>query len=257
MDRMLAEWAEYNCDLRAVDAMKDELNAACYFKMIIESMRDTAPKQEENHIFSGLCESRCRLERRIEYMRKYGKVKATVGKMAAMMALVFTLTSVTTVYAASNEMAVAYDKLYQSVEVKAAETSPSEKLKEFYLPAAMDDTYEVMEYANPEAEFIMPAIKENEIISFNWDVSPGVRKVSTSFYVKAGQVISMSASASPASSTYWIGIMDGLNSVRYVEGTGSMGHDFKIESSGRYRVLVQNRGNETLNAAGNYYVYTP
>lgn len=190
-------------------------------------------------------------------MRKYGKVKATVGKMAAMMALVFTLTSVTTVYAASNEMAAAYDKLYQSVEVKAAETSPSEKLKEFYLPASMDHTYEVIEYANPEAEFIMPAIKEDEMISFNWEVSPGVRKVSTSFYVKAGQNIGISTSATPANSTYWIGIMDGLNSVRYVEGKGSMSHNFEITSSGRYRVLVQNLGNETLNAAGNYYFYTP
>ena len=47
--------------------------------------------------------------------------------------------------------------------------------------------------------------------------------------------------------------MDALNNARYVEGTGSLSHDFAITSSGHYRVFVQNKSSVQINAAGSYY----
>ena len=51
--------------------------------------------------------------------------------------------------------------------------------------------------------------------------------------------------------------MDPKNSVRYVEGSGNLSHDFAAEQSGFYRVFVENIGTSEITAGGNYYIYTP
>ena len=103
----------------------------------------------------------------------------------------------------------------------------------------------------------MPLLDEEENVAIDWSVSPGVRKVSTSFHVDAGQRIVISTVAAPTSSVYWIGIMDEGNDVRYVQGSGMIGHEFEITESGSYRVLVQNRSKVTITVTGGYLFYTP
>ena len=117
----------------------------------------------------------------------------------------------------------------------------------------MDRSYDTLEYAYPELEVISPLLSANEQVSFNWSVSPGTRMVSNQFWVSKGQTIHIGSTAVPDSSKYWIGIMDGLNNARYVEGSGSLAHDFAITSSGHYRVFVQNRSSVQINAVGSYY----
>ena len=117
----------------------------------------------------------------------------------------------------------------------------------------MDRSYDTLEYAYPELEVISPLLSANEVASFNWSVSPGTRMVSNQFWVTKGQTIHMAAVATPDGNTFWIGIMDGLNNARYVEGTGNLSHAFSITSSGHYRVFVQNRSSVQINAAGSYY----
>lgn len=77
--------------------------------------------------------------------------------------------------------------------------------------------------------------------------------VSNQFWVTKGQTIHVAATSTPDSSKFWIGIMDGLNNARYVEGSGSLSHDFSITSSGHYRVFVQNKSSVQINAVGSYY----
>lgn len=256
LKELLDEWSEYDCDIRATTAIGDEMCAARYFEVILDSMDETSKRQDVNHIFSELCENQYRLGRRIDFMKKYGTIKKYARVTMAMITAAFVLANVTTVYAAENKAAEMHSDLYQNVEVTAGELGKVADLEEFYLSAEDDMTYDVLEYANPE-EMMMPLLDEEEMISFNWSVSPGVRKATTTFHVDAGQKISISASAVPASSVYWIGIMDEGNDVRYVQGSGSLAHEFEITESGRYRVLVQNRSKITITAAGNYYFFTP
>lgn len=191
-------------------------------------------------------------------MMKYKNVKARLNATAVAIAALFVLTNVTTVYAAESGLSDLYDILYQKVEPTMAETSKFEDLEEFYIPAAEDDTYERLEYANPEGETVAPALDENESVAFDWTVAAGTRTASKLFYVKEGQNISMSATITPGGSTCWIGIMDPQNSVRYVEGTTSLAHDFAVDQSGFYRVFVQNRGSSgSITAKGSYMYYTP
>ena len=257
MEELLDEWSEYDCDVRTITAIRDEMSATRYFEMIVNSMERASEGRDVNHIFSRLYESQLRLGRRIDYMKNYGNIKKMANGVTAMIAVAFVFANVTTVYAAGNKAADMHNALYQSVEVMAGETSNAVDLEEFYLPAEDDMTYDALEYANPEAETVMPLLDEDELIDIDWTVSPGVRKVSTSFHVDAGQKIAISTTATPASSVYWIGIMDEGNDLRYVQGNGALSHEFEITESGSYRVIVQNRSKVTITVAGGYLFYTP
>ena len=143
------------------------------------------------------------------------------------------------------------------MEPKVEEGNKEIDLKEFVIPAAEDHSYQRIEYQDTVQETVEDRMSENELVSFNWKVVPQTRTASTTFYVKKGQSISMSASAVPGNTTYWIGIMDPKNSVRYVEGSGSFGHAFAVDQSGFYRVFVENIGTSDLTASGSYFIYTP
>ncbi|MBT9643739.1 M56 family metallopeptidase [Roseburia hominis] len=248
---LLDEWSEIYCDARAIAAISDEMDAGCYFEMIIESVKHS-PVTDENYIFSMLYENQRRLERRIEYMGKYnGKAASRLASMC--FAAAFVLVSVTPVYAAGNGAADVHDDIYQNVEAVTADGGEEIVLEEQQILGVMDRSYDTLEYAYPELEVISPLLSANEMATFNWNVSPGTRMVSNQFWVSKGQTIHIGSTAVPDSSKYWIGIMDGLNNARYVEGSGSLAHDFAITSSGHYRVFVQNKSSVQINAAGSYY----
>ncbi len=189
-------------------------------------------------------------------MKRYGNVKQKLNGAAIALAAVFVLTNVTTVYAAGSQVAKVHDVLYRSMEPRVEEGNKKIDLKEFVIPAAEDHSYERIEYQDTVQETVEDRMSENELVSFNWKVAPQTRTASTTFYVKKGQKISISA-AVPGNITYWIGIMDPKNSVRYVEGSGNLSHDFAAEQSGFYRVFVENIGTSEITAGGNYYIYTP
>ena len=236
--------------------MRDEIGAMRYFEMVLSIMSDETQVGEEEIHFSGLSEKRLRLERRIDYMKRYGNVKQKLNGAAIALAAVFVLTNVTTVYAAGSQVAKVHDVLYRSMEPRVEEGNKKIDLKEFVIPAAEDHSYERIEYRDTVQETVEDRMSENELVSFNWKVAPQTRTASTTFYVKKGQKISISA-AVPGNITYWIGIMDPKNSVRYVEGSGNLSHDFAAEQSGFYRVFVENIGTSEITAGGNYYIYTP
>ena len=255
---LLNEWCEFQCDVRAVTAISDEVSAARYFEVIVDMKRADQALGDGDYIFSMLSEAQVRLERRIEYMKKYNEVKKHAKVVTALGAFAFVMMSVTTTFAAGNKAADVHDFIYKNVEVTMEESPTTEEaeMEEVYLPAEEDNTYEELVYANPELEIISPILDANVVQSFTWTVTAGTRTVTNAFYVSKGQHITVSCTATPSTTTYWIGVMDKWNNVHYVEGTGSLSHAFTASSSGNYRVLVQNRGSSgNLNAYGNYYYY--
>lgn len=254
---LLDEWSEYHCDQKTIIAISDELDAGRYFEVIVDSVGEMPDKRNEDYIFSMLCESQSRLERRIDYMKKYTKIKRATRGATALLAFAFVMTSVTTTYAAGCQMAVLHDYIYRGVELTTEESTDADQLEEFYLPASEDDTYDKLEYNESELELISPLLDEDEIVSFEWAIASKVRHLSPEIYVEEGQTIGISATASPASCLFWIGIQDSLNNVRFVQGFGTLSHEFAIEESGNYRVLVQNRDKVTITAVGSYHYYTP
>ena len=255
--KLLTEWSEYDCDRKAIAAMYGEMTAKGYFKTIMVTMRHTPETHGGNYIFSMLYENQGSLERRIDYMKKYIEIKKA-GKLAsAVLIAAFILTSVTTAYAAGSGVADVQDTIYRGTESTSSVSDIVMEEGMIFIPADEDHSYEELVYANPEAEIIMPALDEGEIASFEWEVPPDTRYVSSFISLDKGQKVAVSCIAVPASSEYWIGIMNSLGDVWYYSGKSSLAYDFSVNANGRYRVLVQNKSTVDITATGNYRYYTP
>lgn len=191
-------------------------------------------------------------------MKKYASAKRVAGAVSAMMAVLFVMVNVTTIYAAGNSMTEAHVDVYKDMDEESMQQDDEATpvLEEYYLAAEDDSSYERLEYAD-FTEMVMPLLDEEEIVNISWKVTGGTRKMTTTFDVEEGQVICVSTTATPASSVYWVGIMDEANNLRYVQGTAGITHEFAIEDSGSYRVIVQNRGRVALTVGGYYMFYTP
>ena len=262
LPEFLTEWSEICCDRRTVEALDGEVDERRYFEIIVNIMEKISGRYCGEFVYSTLYESHLRLERRIGYMMEYRKTKPVAKGAAALAALAFITMSVSTTYAAGVQISEVHDFVYGYAEETTADPLSMDadaELTEVYLPAEEDDTYDEVVYGEVEFVYtedgIAPLLDANEMASFNWLVLPGQRYISKNFYVKSGQKIVMSCSTIPASSVYWIGIMDKWNNVRYVEGSGALGHEFAISSSGDYCVLVQNRSDVNITAGGSYYFY--
>ena len=192
-------------------------------------------------------------------MKKYTEMKKVAKGVTAAMTFAFAMLSVTTAYAAGTELAVVHDYVYKSTEVLTADlgVTEDEELEEIYVPASEDNSYSDVVFEKTEMGLIMPLLVENELASFKWEVTPGVRHVSEKISLKAGQKVIVACAATPSNVTYWIGIMNGNGDVRYVEVTAGMSRTFAIDKADSYRVLVQNRGSSTITAGISFYYYTP
>lgn len=258
---LLDEWSEYYCDMRSVRSLEGEVTAARYFEMILDVMRNSLSEQKDDYIFSMLYQNKSVLERRIEFMKRYKDVKLMATGTAAAMAFTFLLLNVTTAYAAGSQIASLNDFIYENIHHQDKDAllaeDQSDILPEVNVSGAEDDSYDSVEYANPEAEDVMPALDANEMVSINnWSVGAGVRMVGSAFTVKSGQKIAISCSAIPNTSTYRIGIMRLSNgNSTYVEGKGMFSHTFTAPADGQYRVYVQNQSGSTITASGSYYYY--
>ena len=253
-------WSEYYCDMRTVRALGDDNSGKYYFELIMSIMRTTLSEQKRNCIFSMLGEAGDALERRIEYMKRYKDVKLMATGTAAALAFAFLAANVSTVYAAGSQLAQISDYVYESSYDKLEDTvadGEEAALTEEFLSGAEDGSYSEIEIANPEAEEIMPILDENQLVSFNWSVSPHVRMVSSLYSFKKGQKVAISTTVTPSTNTFWIGIMNDFSGdVIYVSGKAALSHTFTVPSNGSYRIFVQNESNSTINSAGSYYYYS-
>lgn len=255
--KLLEEWSEYDCDRKAIAAMRPETTTGHYFEMIMDTMRQTPEIHGGDYIFSMLYENQTSLERRIDYMRKYNEIKKAGKFVSVVLIAVFVLTNVSTSYAAGSKMADIQDTIYKGTEQTSSMNDIVMEEGMIFIPAGTDSSFADLVYGNPEAETIMPVLDEEEVASFNWVVSPDTRYVSGKLSLKSGQKVSVSCTTLPPSSTYWIGIMNVGGDVWYYEGTGSLGYNFSVNAKGTYRVLVQNRSTVDITSTGSYYYYTP
>lgn len=248
------EWSEYDCDTKAMYAMRDEIGQNRYFQVILEIMEKSMNPREEDHIFSMLCESSSNLGRRVLYMDYCRKMKKVNKGVSFLLVFAFVMVSMTTTYAAGLKIADVQEILYKETEVLTEEETNVDALEEMYISAEEDDTFTDTVYENSE-EDIMPILDANEIVGFDWGIDPNVRHVSGTYALKAGNNVSIACVATPSSNTYWIGIMDSAGNVRYVSGSGSVSHTFEIKYKDSYRVIVQNASSSKISASGNYYYY--
>lgn len=223
-----------------------------YFQ-IIWTISEAAEKMSRDFcVFSMLFESKEMLERRVDFMKKYGKNLKTTSKIVtALLLLIFITISTRTSYAAGVGMANANDELFKRTQVVNHE--------EFALPVEELDEISV----SAEDNALVPQIvMDDEVItrgsssaSFDWTIPAGTRYVTPEKFLKKGTVVTIVLTVIPSDCNYWFGLMHTSGSSTVCETTGAGNHAFTIESTGFYRIMVENRSDNTeMHAVGGYSI---
>ena len=238
-------WSEVDCDAKALDDLEYEgITKKRYYNVILD-IAENGPKQPELPDIPILTKASSNLQRRIVIMGKYRTNMKKVAKSVTFAwVMVFVMLSSVTAHAAGIWVLEKNDEFLKENQVVAYQED-----------VIVGEWSEVMtiEDSNPvNIVYINDGIMTLGSGTFDWNVPVGTRYVTNSIYLREGQQIQVSSTATPSNCLYWLGIMHPSSAVSVVEGTGIGGGLFTIPSTGYYRVLIENRGATTLHAAGSY-----
>lgn len=177
-------------------------------------------------------------------MRKYRTDGGLKKGTAVLMTACFLLGSSITALAAGEGMTKAYGA---AAEATADRVEEDGNITEGTV-AAMSDEAILEEFArtydlDPE-DVIM--LGEDDIetigdfINLEGDIDPGKTFMTSGFNEDIGNVVTATTVGSPSDQRYQMGIKDPNALMRYVEGTGTMSHDFEITIKGRYYFFITN-----------------
>lgn len=249
---LLNLWSEQDCDRKVVQRLASMgIRRSGYFQ-IIWTISEAAEKMSRDlWVFSMLFESREMLERRVDFMKKYGKNLKTTSKIVtALLLLTFITISTRTSYAAGVGMANANDELFKKTQVV--------EMKEQELVLDQSEFSVTAE----ENALVPQVVMDDEIItrgsdgaSFDWTIPAGTRYVTPEKFFKKGTKITIALTATPSDCVYWYGLMHTSGSSTVCETTGGKSHTFTIESTSFYRIMVENRNENTeMHAVGGYTI---
>lgn len=249
---LLNLWSEQDCDRKVVQRLASMgIRRSGYFQ-IIWTISEAAEKMSRDLcVFSMLFESKEMLERRVDFMKKYGKNLKTTSKIVtALLLLTFITISTRTSYAAGVGMANANDELFKRTQVVNHEEQES-----------LSDQSEFSVTAEENA-LVPQIVMDDEIITrgsdganFDWTIPAGTRYVTPEKFFKKGTKITMVVTVVPSDITYWYGLMHTSGESTVCETTGGKSHTFTIEKTSFYRIMVENRSEDTeIHALGAYSI---
>lgn len=249
---LLNLWSEQDCDRKVVQHLASMgIRRSGYFQ-IIWTISEAAEKMSRDLcVFSMLFESREMLERRVDFMNKYGKNLKTTSKIVtALLLLTFITISTRTSYAAGVGMANANDELFKKTqEVNFKEQESLSDQSEFSVTAE-------------ENALVPQIVMDDEIItrgsdgaSFDWTIPAGTRYVTPEKFFKKGTKITIAVTVVPSDITYWYGLMHTTGESTVCENTGAGNYTFTVEKTSFYRIMVENRSEDTeMHALGAYSI---
>lgn len=249
---LLNLWSEQDCDRKVVQRLASMgIRRSGYFQ-IIWTISEAAEKMSRDlWVFSMLFESKEMLERRVDFMKKYGKNLKTTSKIVtALLLLTFITISTRTSYAAGVGMANANDELFKKTqEVNFKEQESLLDQSEFSVTAE-------------ENALVPQIVMDDEIItrgsdgaSFDWTIPAGTRYVTPEKFFKKGTKITIAVTVVPSDITYWYGLMHTTGESTVCENTGAGNYTFTIEKTSFYRIMVENRSEDTeIHATGGYTI---
>ena len=239
-------WSEADCDAYAVDGLEAEGISKDRYYDIIWKMMGSGRAKKDTFYYPMLMSAKESLDRRMEIMNNYIANMRRVAKSVTFAGvMVFALLCSTTAYAAGVGIAKAGDeslKETQNVALDGGFIEANSWAEEMHISAS--DAVNIV-CVNDEIMTLGQA-------AFDWDVPVGTRYVTSSIYLAKGAQITIACTASPNNCTYWFGIMHANSDCTVVEGSGGGSHTFTVASSGYYRVMVENRSNQTISVMGSY-----
>lgn len=239
-------WSEADCDARALESLeKDGITIKKYYDVIFD-MLGADPKSPDLFYYPMLMSASESLYRRMDIMTKYRTSGKKIAKSVTVaLTLVFAMVSSVTAHAAGIGVAEANDAfLKDNQEVVAYE--------EFSVTEGWSDEMVVETSEDVEIVYVNDVIMTLAGSTFSWSVPVGTRYVTSSIYFTEGTEVQIACTATPNDCVYWFGLMAASSTCYIVEGTGAGSHVFTVPSSGYYRIMVENRGDEVLNVSGSY-----
>lgn len=256
-------WSECMADVLALEASGNLHHAKRYFDKIVNLIPDSDKKQVDGTFVSTLCKSKKMIDRRVDFMIKYQKVKSAGKVVTAALAMIFVLASGTTAYASGKTVADLHNVIYQKTEnfVNVKDEAAVGKmvvaedgLIEYHckIEDLDKDGLEIVYSPDEDIATIVAGVHYN----FDWQVNPNTRHVSGPYTIDTNQKVAVSCTVTPMNKVYCLGIMDDHGNAYYVRGTGGLSHNFSIPERSRYRVFVQNDYTDgTILHATGYFAY--
>ena len=256
-------WSEYMADVSALEASDSIHHAKSYFMHIVYLIPDGRKKQVDNIFVSTLSKSKKMIDRRVDFMKKYQKMKSASKIVTAALAAVFVFASATTAYASGMTVADLHNVVYQKTEnfTNAVDETAvgravvaEDGMVEYHCKIDDLDREGLQVVSTPDQDIV--AMAAGVHYSFDWQVEPNTRYVSGPFSLKTTHKMNVCTNVTPGNKVYYMGIMDHQGNAYYVRGTGALAHNFNIPESTSYRVFVQNDHTDgtVLHATG-YFVY--
>ncbi|MCM1156849.1 MAG: hypothetical protein NC392_15950, partial [Roseburia sp.] len=244
-DEMLTEWSERSCDIGAIKALRGRMTGKDYFRVILEMIdQQKAVFGENGAAAAGLVDGSLRLERRMEYVRRYEETMRTPKSIRALFAASFMTANLATACLAGFVLADVNDMLYRMTEHVSVE-AVQDDLEMKALSGRDDDTYVRMETAKDEPG--LRILQEGEKVRESWTVTPGVRYISGRLSLKQGRRVKIFCTTVSDTETVWVGLMKEDNKdIQYIEEKGNFSYLFTVLQDGEYHVFVQNSGSSDI-----------
>ena len=250
LSHVLDTWSECDCDCKAIVYLEKEgIDDKSFYNIIWSMIDDEGKTNRDIYTFSMFFGDKTDLERRMRFVNKYTKKVKKVSKVVtAVLVLCFAMASTVTSYAAGVGISKINDVVLKEMQVIDTNNEFAEDTgtwsDEFEVTAEESQGVEII-YMDSE---IMPLSGE----SFDWSVPSGVRIVSSMIYLSKGSQITIVCTAQPNNKLYWYGLQKPSGNCTVCEGTGAGNHTFTAETSGFYRVMVENRSDTDIRAIGGY-----
>lgn len=250
LERMISFWSEQDCDARVLDYMEPEgLTSNYYFDLIFRFSDKDEHVRRSAFIFSMLIGRKYDFERRVTFMKKFGKNRKRASRfVTAAIAMAFILISTISAYAAGMKLADVNDELYKkNMEVDTVSGVINDEAGVPFIVTPADDPGVVI----VEVEDMLGVCGMD---NFDWTIKAGTRLTTGLKWMSKGTEVTISVTVDPTDCTFWYGLMDPNDncSVREAQKGGSA--TFTTTSTGFHRIMVENRSKKEIRAGG-YYNY--
>lgn len=223
-----------------------------YYGMILDELKEDRKRERYNLL--AFAETRSDYERRVECMtnnRLHGNIKKGT---AVLLSACFLMGSSITALAVGDGVTVAYGAVADVTDNRKIEEEVNATgIMELADPVSDEEIIE--EFAriydlNPD-DVVMMGEEGIEVVgdfvNINWPGIPaGKTYMSSGFSQVVGDTVTVTTVGSPSDIRYQTGIKDPDQLMRYVEGNGTVQHDFEITIKGRYYFFVTNRNSSRV-----------
>lgn len=243
MLRQLSLACEEYCDRRACQEGVDVFSEKEYFLTILKVLSEEE-KRERYDLFT-LADSIGDYEKRVRCMKRYHEHGEIKKRTEVVLSVCFILGSSITAFVVGEGMTTAYAKAVEVTDIRAEENMGSVYFTETNV---ISDEEMIEEFTrvydlNPD-DIIMMGEEDIEkvggCIYIDWPLEAGKVKMTSGFWKEEGSKITITTVGELDDGMYQMGIKGTNDNMRYVEGTGTLQHDFLISKKGNYYFFVTN-----------------